>query len=355
MDEGVTSAGPRSPRGRIVFGAFVLIAIAVAFSAAWALRDLLLLTFLAVLFAVLLRSAADALSSRTGLPSGLAVLAVILAILALVALAAVLVVPTLVAQGTELVQRFPSLADAAQKRVGDTPFLSQAWGQVQKQFDLPSPGTALGQVGSVLGIVSESVSNLVFLFFTALFLALSPATYLDGVRWLVPSAERGFAIRLLDELGGTLRSWFGGQLVMMLLVGLLAWLGLWALGVPYSLVLGVFAGILEFVPYIGPFLGAAPAVLVAFSGSATLGFWAIGLFVAIGQIEGNIVGPMVQESAVAIPPALLLVFLFGMGHLFGVTGLLVATPLLAVLIVLVNRVYVERCLGGIDKAGQSDD
>jgi predicted PurR-regulated permease PerM len=349
MDGPVIGRGGRSP----VFAAFVLLGLAVAFAAAWALRDLLLLTFLAILFAVLLRSAADALADRSGMPAGAAVLAVILVILGLVVLAVILVVPTLVQQGRELVQAFPSLLDTVQKRISTTPFLADAWDQVQQQFNLPSPGAALSQVGSVVGIVTNSVSNLVFLFFTVIFLALSPATYVDGLRWLVPERERGFALRLLDELGGTLRSWFAGQLVMMAMVGVLVWLGLWALGVPYSLALGVLAGLLDFIPYLGPILGAAPAILVAFSISPTIGIWAVLLFVVVQQLEGNVVGPVVQESAVAIPPALLLVFLFGMGQIFGVTGLLVATPLLAVLIVLVRRIYVERCLEGIDKAGQA--
>lgn len=347
--EPVVERSGRSP----VFAAFVLLGLAIVFATAWALRDLFLLTFLAILFAVLLRAAADALSSRTRLPPGAAVLAVILAILGLVVLAIILVVPTLIQQGRELIQAFPGLADTVQKRISDTPFLAETWSQVQQQFDLPSPGAALSRVGSVVGIVSNSVSNLVFLFFTVIFLALSPGTYVDGLRWLVPERERGFTLRLLDELGGTLRSWFGGQLVLMSMVGILAWLGLWALDVPYSLALGVLAGLLDFIPFIGPLLGAAPAVLVAFSISPTVGLWAVLLFVVVQQLEGNIVGPVIQESAVAIPPALLLVFLFGMGQIFGLTGLLVATPLLAVAIVLVKRIYVERCLGGIDKAGQS--
>lgn len=354
--DGETGAGSNERWRRLaIFAAFVLIGLWVLFATAWALRSLILLTFLSVLFAVLLRSAANKLSDKTPLPPGWSVLAVLLILVVLIVLAVVLVVPTLVQQGTELVRNFPGFLDAAQKRISDTPFLSNAFDQVRQQFDLPSPSAALSQVGNVLSYVSSSVSNLVFILFATIFLALSPDTYVHGLRWLVPSDHRGFTLRLLDELAVTLRHWFAGQLVMMVMVGALAWLGLWAIGVPYSLALGVFAGLLDFVPYLGPILGAAPAIIVAFSGSPSMGLYAVILFVIVQQLEGNIVGPMVQQSAVAIPPALLLVFLFGMSQLFGLSGLLVATPLLAVVIVVVKRIYVERILAGIDKAGQASD
>jgi predicted PurR-regulated permease PerM len=85
-------------------------------------------------------------------------------------------------------------------------------------------------------------------------------------------------------------------------------------------------------------------VLIALSESPTTALWTLGLFFVVQQIEGNVLQPMIQQSAVDIPPALLLVFLFAMGQVFGLTGLLVGTPILAVLLVLVRRIYVERIL-----------
>lgn len=351
------SSTMRGDTGRriTVFAVFVLLAMCALFAGAWALRHLLLLTFLAVIFAVLLRAAARVIADRTRLSRPACVILVALAGVVAVGLAGVLVVPVLIAQGQDLARNYPSLADNLQQRLGDTPFLGSAWEQVKPQLSLPSPGDVMSRAGSVLSVASGALSDLVFLLFTALFLALSPDTYVHGLQMLVPERHRGFTLRLLDELGHTLRAWFGGQIAAMTTIGVLIGLGLWALGIPYALAFGVLAGLLDFIPYLGPILGAAPAILIAFTQSPATALWVTLLFLVVQQIEGNVVQPMMQESAVKIPPAMLLVVLFGMGELFGLTGLIVATPILAVAIVAVRRIYVERILEGVDQAGQTAD
>lgn len=340
---------------RVVFAVFVLLGMSALFAGAWALRHLLLLTFLAVIFAVLLRAAARFIAERTHLSRPICVILVAVAGAVMVGLAGLFVVPILVTQGQDLARNYPDLTTSLQKRLGDTPLLGSAWEQVKSQVSLPAPGDVVSRAGSVLSVASGALSDLVFLLFTALFLALSPDTYVHGLQMLVPERHRGFTLRLLDELGHTLRAWFGGQLAAMATVGVLIGLGLWALGIPYALAFGVLAGLLDFIPYLGPILGAAPAILIAFTQSPATALWVTALFLVVQQIEGNVVQPMMQESAVRIPPALLLVVLFGMGELFGLTGLIVATPILAVAIVAVRRIYVERVLEGVDQAGQTAD
>lgn len=342
-------------RSVTVFAVFILLAMCALFAGAWALRHLLLLTFLAVIFAVLLRAAGCFIAERSRLSRPVSVILVAVAGVVVVGLAGLFVVPVLIAQGQDLARNYPSLTENLQKRLDDTPFLGRAWEQVKSQFSLPSPGDVMSRAGSVLSVASGALSDLVFLLFTALFLALSPDTYVHGLQLLVPERYRGFALRLLDELGHTLRAWFGGQLAAMTTIGVLIGLGLWALGVPYALAFGVLAGLLDFIPYLGPILGAVPAILLAFTQSPATALWVTALFLVVQQIEGNVVQPMMQESAVKIPPALLLVVLFGMGELFGLTGLIVATPVLAVAIVAVRRIYVERILEGVDQAGQTAD
>lgn len=338
-----------------VFAVFILLAMCALFAGAWQLRHLLLLTFLAVIFAVLLRAAARLIADRAPLSRSICVILVAVAGAVLVGLAGLFVVPVLIAQGQDLARNYPGLADSLQKRLDETPLLGSAWEQVKSQFSLPSPGDVMSRAGSVLSVASGALSDLVFLLFTALFLALSPDTYVHGLQLLVPERHRGFTLRLLDELGHTLRAWFGGQIAAMTTIGVLIGLGLWALGVPYALAFGVLAGLLDFIPYLGPILGAVPAILIGFTQSPATALWVTLLFLVVQQIEGNVVQPMMQESAVKIPPALLLVVLFGMGELFGLTGLIVATPILAVGIVAVRRIYVERILEGVDQAGQTAD
>ncbi len=344
-----------SVRSVTVFAVFILLAMCALFAGAWALRHLLLLTFLAVIFAVLLRASGRFIADRIPVSRPISVILVAVAGVVLVGLAGLFVVPVLIAQGQDLARNYPGLTENLHKRLDDTPLLGRAWEQVKSQFSLPSPGDVMSRAGSVLSVASGALSDLVFLLFTALFLALSPDTYVHGLQLLVPERYRGFTLRLLDELGHTLRAWFGGQLAAMTTIGVLIGLGLWALGVPYALAFGVLAGLLDFIPYLGPILGAVPAILLAFTQSPATALWVTALFLVVQQIEGNVVQPMMQESAVKIPPALLLVVLFGMGELFGLTGLIVATPVLAVTIVAVRRIYVERILEGVDQAGQTAD
>jgi len=252
--------------------------------------------------------------------------------------------PTLLEQGRELVRRVPEAARSLQGRLGDQPWLANLWSQLSSGLSLPDPGDAMGQAGRILAALTSAVGYLGLTLVAALYLALEPDLYRRGALRLVPVGHRPFVDGLLTELEHTIRSWLGGQLILMGFIGALTGLGLWAIGIPYALALGILAGLLEFVPYLGPILSAVPVLLIALSTSPTQALWALGLLIAVQQIENNILQPLVQKSAVDIPPVLLVITLFAMGALFGVPGLLVATPLLAIAIVLIRRIYVERVL-----------
>ena len=150
---------------------------------------------------------------------------------------------------------------------------------------------------------------------------------------------------MLDTLGRALWLWLIGQSVDMLAVALATGLGLWAIGVPLPVALGLIAGVTNFIPYLGPFIGAAPAVLIAFAHDPADALWTALLFAAIQQVEGNVLQPVIQRRATALPPVLTILAVVGAGVLFGLVGVLVATPLLLVLIVLVRMLYVEDALG----------
>ena len=123
----------------------------------------------------------------------------------------------------------------------------------------------------------------------------------------------------------------------MLVVGTLSSLGLWVIGVPLALVLGVVAGLMNFVPYIGALAGAVPAVLIAFSVGATQGLEKIGLYLVIQGFEGNVMAPLIQKRAVDLPPALTILSQTAFGVILGLPGLIFATPLTAALLAVMTK------------------
>ena len=294
---------------------------------------------------MLLRHSAVGVCRILPLPHGAGVGVVVLGLAALLVLFALTAGPRIAAQLSQLGQ---SLTGAAQEL--DLFLKDRAWGQylitrlgegAQSVQDVDLLGTLTGTVSTLIG----ALTNAVVVLTVAIFLALDPGLYRRGVLHLVPIPRRERAREVLDALGRALWLWLIGQSVDMLAVALATGLGLWAIGVPLPVALGLIAGVTNFIPYLGPFIGAAPAVLIAFAHDPGDALWTALLFAAIQQVEGNVLQPVIQRRATALPPVLTILAVVGAGVLFGLVGVLVATPLLLVLIVLVRMLYVEDALG----------
>lgn len=180
--------------------------------------------------------------------------------------------------------------------------------------------------------------------FLGLFLAADPGLYRRGLLRLIPLRARPRWETALIEAGHALERWLLGQLVAMVCVGVLTGLGLWALGIPLALSLGILAGALDFVPYIGPIAAALPAFLMGLTQSPNLALYVALLYVVVQQIKGNVIVPLAQRWAVSLPPALGIISVIVFGLIFGVPGLLFATPLMVVTLVLVRKLYIEGVL-----------
>jgi predicted PurR-regulated permease PerM len=163
---------------------------------------------------------------------------------------------------------------------------------------------------------------------------------------LVPKRYRANVYTTIYDVGEALRLWLLGQLMEMVLIGLLTTLVVWLIGLPSPLALGLIAGIAEFIPYLGPMLAAIPAVLVA--GSQGLGavLWTLLAYLLIHQVEGNIIAPIIQRRMVYIPPAIVLLGLGAISFLFGAVAIVFAVPIAIVIFVLIKKLYVRDSLGG---------
>ena len=187
-----------------------------------------------------------------------------------------------------------------------------------------------------------AVTGAILIVFVGVFIAADPDWYMRGVLRLVPGAARGRTRLVLEALGTAISRWLRGVVIAMICIGVATTLGLWVIGIPLALSLGILAGALEFIPYVGPIVSSIPAILVAF----TVGPWhvleVIGLFLAVHVLEGYILVPAIQKWAVALPPALALTAVVMFGLLFGPLGIILAHPLMVCAMVLVEELYVQH-------------
>lgn len=149
---------------------------------------------------------------------------------------------------------------------------------------------------------------------------------------------------VLDEIGVTLSKWLVGKAYSMVAAGVMTAVGLSLLGVPLALLLGIIAGLLDFIPYVGPLMAGVPALLIAFSDSPAQALYVL-LFSAVQLVQGYLLEPLIDQHTVALPPALTITMQVTFGAVFGMAGVALATPMTAVLVVLVAMLYVQDVLG----------
>ncbi len=203
-------------------------------------------------------------------------------------------------------------------------------------------GSLLSAVGGMIQTTFGLSLNVLIIFFMGLFMALSPTKARDGVVRLVVPAGRDEARRVMNCIADSLWSWLIGRFATMTVTGASVGVGLWFLGVPMPITLGVVTGLLTFVPNIGGLLSLSLAMFVALpNGLATVG-WVVGLYIAFQLVESYIITPLIQKHQVDIPPALLIGTQALFGFLLGFLGAMVASPCLVVLLVLHDEVYQKR-------------
>jgi predicted PurR-regulated permease PerM len=197
---------------------------------------------------------------------------------------------------------------------------------VERGEELFSEISVLYWIVGVSSAMAGVIANAVLILAAAFYFGLQPQIYRGGLVMLLPPSLRPSAEGALDAISYGLRRWIMGQLVAMLLVGILTYVGLSLLGVPSALALAVIAGLLEFIPFIGPILAAVPALAIALAQSPQLALWVLALYVLIQQVESNLLTPIIQQRAVRLPPVATLFAVIASGLLFGFLGILLATP-----------------------------
>jgi predicted PurR-regulated permease PerM len=310
--------------------------------------DVILLIFAAALLAIFLRGLAHVLGRYIKVAEGWLVLLVSVLLVLILAGAIALLAPSVAEQVRHLRDELPRSAQAA----GD--YISKfGWGralieQMPSVDDVKEKLNATAIMSSVGGIFSSTlgaIGNFFIVILMSIYFASEPKFYLDGFTKLFPIGKRSRVKEVLDTIGDTLGWWLIGKVGSMIFIGLLTWIGLSIIGVPLALTLGLIAGLLSFIPNFGPILSALPAILLAFIDSPITALYVLALYVGVQLIESNIVTPIIERETVELPPALTIVFQLALAVLVGGLGLVLATPLLAVIMVVVQMVYIEDILG----------
>jgi predicted PurR-regulated permease PerM len=360
--------------------AATVVALALALLLLWRTRSIILTVFLGVLFALAVSAGADRLQ-RWKIPRGVGAPLIVFAFVGLVAAFGSWIGPTVREQSVELRTKLPDAlekleewvqsrggglistitgfgddiapappaggvpaADSGTQARADTAVVSGIQDSARGSIAKPAPTTLrdrlLAQIGGVgryflhaLGSTLAVLAGIVLVIFLAIYLAIDPSTYRRGFLHLVPQRARERTDEILGAIAVTLRKWLVTQLIAMIVIGAVSTIVLTVLKVRAAVPLGILAGLLEFVPTIGPILSSLPAIAMGFVDSPQKALAVAVAYVGIQFIENHLLIPILMKEGVDLPPALTIVMQALMAVIFGVLGLLVAVPLLATIMI----------------------
>ncbi len=339
-----TGMGPRSV-ARAILITIGLVALALFL---WAGRNVLFILFFGVLVGVFFSVFVDRLAELR-VPRVVGVLTVVLGLVVVLSAFSVLLWPTVREQMALLGRELPQVAEEvvtwAQQQYRElTGVVGEPAPDMEEQIRvglaeqmsaivtgaLPIINTAIGAVAGILVVLAVGI-----------YTAIDPGLYRRGLERLIPPGHRRRVGLAIDRSGDSLRRWMVGTLINMVVIGVATGVGVWLLGIPAPLALGVIAGLLEFIPIIGPIIASIPAIALALMVSPMTAVWVTLFYIGIQQVESNVLTPVVMRGTVRLPPALTLLFQSLMAVIFGFLGLLLAVPILAAVMVLIETLYVE--------------
>lgn len=343
--------GPRTYVQKVLIAVAICLVTLALLALLYFTFDVVLLLFAAILLAIFLRGLSDIINSKLKMGDGWAVLFVSILLIAVLGGAIALLTPSVAEQIGKLRVSLPQSAASVADQISHYGWGQAIISQMPNTQDVINALTSVGFLSGVGGIFTQTigaVGNFFLVVLLAIYLASEPRFYAEGFTKLFPVDVRPRATEVLNDIGETLRWWLVGKAGSMLFIGVLTWIGLSIIGVPLALTLGLLAGLLSFIPNFGPIISAIPAILLAFIESPITALYTAGLYIGVQLIESNIVTPIIERETVELPPALTVIFQIALSIILGGLGLVLATPLLAVVMVLIQKVYIQGVLGDSD-------
>ncbi|WP_050422547.1 AI-2E family transporter [Bradyrhizobium tropiciagri] len=355
----------------IAVGGIGIVLFAALLLFAWQFAATLFLLFSGMLLGVGLNAMTTLLGRLTGLPHALRLAIVCLALAGLLSGIVFLGGTTIAQQATVLSNTIKSqlgsvkdfleqhgvdtsyldFTNAAGEAKGEgtavttttttTPATSQSHGIPGASALASSGGAIIGQTLKVLLGTVSVVGNFFIVLFLGLAFAAQPSIYRAGLLFIAPAKWRPQATIIVDRIGETLERWLIAQIITMAAVFLVTWIGLAIIGIPSSFILGIQAGLLAFIPTVGAILGGLIVVLASLATGWIAALSAFILFLGVHALESYVLTPIIQRQALDIPPATLFAFQILLGVVFGIWGLALALPLMAIAKVMIDHFKAE--------------
>jgi predicted PurR-regulated permease PerM len=320
-----------------------LIGLVVAAILLWWTAQVLLVFFAALFLSVFFHGMAMAVKRRSSFSYPFCLTFVLIGLFLVIVDAGLIIGPAVADQSASLSQELPKAYTTLLNNIKHLPGGNSAVTGVQQAINSSKDNNAASAI-KFAGLTLHGFGGMIFALVIGIFFAADPQLYRTGFLALIPRRRRERMAEVLDELGFTLWWWLMGQLATMASVGILIGIGLTLLGVPLSGTLGLLAAILSFIPSLGPFISVIPAIMLGLTISPMMGVWVALLYLGVQTLEANVITPLIQHRAISLPPAFVLASELLMGVLLGGAGLAFATPLAAVILVLINMLYIEDYL-----------
>ena len=324
--------------------AIVTVVVMAVAAITWLIQGMLLL-FAGLLSGVFLNHLSRQLARTVHVHYGAALAAVVLGLLTVVGGTGYFMGSRISLQAAEFSAQFSDAAQKAWNRVEQSAFLERSGettGGAEKL--LPSSAKVLATARSAIMTIASVIGGIVLVAFLGFYLALDPNVYQKGFVRLFPPNARPRLRKVLPTISENLWWWILGRLVAMAIIGVGSGLGLWVIGIPLPITQGVLAGLLNFVPNLGPLMASVPPILFGLQQSSITALYVVGYYLGLQFVESYLVTPLINQRQVRLPPALTLSAQLLMGMTAGFLGLLLATPLIAVASVIVRELYVEDSL-----------
>lgn len=319
------------------FSIIKIILVLLGFWFLYLIRDVLLILFVSLVIVTAFSLIINKWSKK--MPRALAVSILYLIFLLFLAAIGFLIIPPLIKETAQLANNLPFYIEQIQPLYNSFRNSHSNWLPIIQRglegFSSQLSSISSGLFQTTLGIFGGLITIITILVLTFYFM-LEEQGVKKFLISLMPVEHKEQIVHSLYKIGDKMGAWLRGQLILSLTIGLFSGVAMAIVGVPYALTLGVWAGFFEVIPYIGPIIGAVPAVLIALFISPVKALIVLIIYVVIQQLEAHILVPRIMQKAVGLSPVVVILALLIGGKLMGVVGAILAIPIAAILSVIAN-------------------